>query len=184
MKKQGSKALFTLTLVFVVCCLMASSVWAAKKIDFLSSNAPGYIHKMNTQGGHGNSAMGAFFGLSQDEKFTMVRQRTDFNSVTHSRYGQMYKGIPVWGMETVVSRDHTGQVIRLHGSVVLDTPKDILNIPGTLDPQSALKRMEKQHKAKDINAVWNFSNEKYGTYIYVDKKKKATLCYVVSFFAD
>ncbi|MCX6581869.1 MAG: M4 family metallopeptidase, partial [Candidatus Aminicenantes bacterium] len=46
------------------------------------------------------------------------------------------------------------------------------------------KRMEKQHKAKDINAVWNFSNEKYGTYIYVDKKKKATLCYVVSFFAD
>jgi len=44
--------------------------------------------------------------------------------------------------------------------------------------------MEEQHKKIDKNAQWNFSNETYGTYIYVDEKEKAHLCYVVSFFAD
>jgi len=184
MKKQVSKALFAFTLVFTVCCLMTTNAWAAKKVDFLSTNAAGYIQQMNNQGDHGHSAMGAIFGLTQDEKFTMVRQRADFNGVTHSRFRQTYKGIPVWGMETVVSRDNSDQVVRLHGSVALDTPKDILDIPGTLDPQGALKGMQKKHKEKDVNAVWGFGNETYGTYIYVDKKNKANLCYVVSFFAD
>ncbi len=179
-----NKKFFMFTLVFVLCCFMATSVWAAKKFDFYSANAARYIQKMNNQGDHGRSAMGSIFGLTQDEKFTFARQTKDFNSVTHARYQQSYKGIPVWGVETVVSRDHTDQVIGIDGAVVLDAPKDIQNIPGTFDPQGALKRMQNQHKAKDAKAVWNFSNEKSGTYIYVDKKNKANLCYVVSFFAD
>jgi len=178
------KVLFNFTLVFVLCCFMATSAWAAKKVDLLSANSAGYIMKMNNQGDHGRSTMGAIFGLTQGEKFTLLRQETDFNSVTHARYMQTYKGIPIWGIQTVVSRDHTDEVVRINGAVVLDTPKDILNIPGTLDPKGALQRMQKQHKAKDANAVWSFRNEEYGTYIYIDKKNKAILTYVVSFFAD
>ncbi|MCX6582613.1 MAG: PKD domain-containing protein [Candidatus Aminicenantes bacterium] len=178
------KVLFNFTLVFVLCCFMATSAWAAKKVDLLSANSAGYIMKMNNQGDHGRSTMGAIFGLTQGEKFTLLRQVTDFNSVTHARYLQTYKGIPIWGIQTVVSRDHTDEVVRINGAVVLDTPKDILNIPGTLDPKGALQRMQKQHKAKDANAVWSFRNEEYGTYIYIDKKNKAILTYVVSFFAD
>ncbi len=179
-----SKTFFVFTLVFVLCCFMATSAWAAKKVDLLSSNSAGYIMKMNNQGDHGRSTMGSVFGLTQGEKFTLLRQETDFNSVTHARYMQTYKGIPVWGIQTIVSRDHTDEVVKLNGSVVLDTPKDILSIPGTLDPQAALKRMQKQHQVKNPRAVWNFRNEEYGTYIYLDKKAKAILCYVVSFFAD
>ncbi len=179
-----SKIFFTITMVLVVCCFLATNAWAARKVDFVSANANGYMQKLNNQGDHGRSAMGSIFGLTQGEKFKLVRQRTDFNSVTHSRYRQTYQGIPVWGIETIVSRDHTDEVVRINGAMVLDTPKDILSIPGTFDPQSALTRMEKKHKAKDANAIWNFSSETNGTYIYVDKKSKARLCYVVSFFAD
>ena len=184
MKKKESKSFLTFTLFFVLGCLMTTSVWAAKKIDFLSTNAPGYIHRMNSQGNNGHSAMGETFGLPGDEKFNLIRQKTDFNGVTHSRYSQTYKGIPIWGMEIIVSRDQDEQVVNLHGSLILETRKDILNIPSTLNPQSALRRMENEQKSKDLNTVWSFSNEKYGTYIYIDKKDKAHLCYVVSFFAD
>ncbi|MDQ1354367.1 MAG: hypothetical protein QG657_4676 [Acidobacteriota bacterium] len=173
-----------MTLVFVLCCLMSISAWAARKVDFYSANAAGYIQKMNSQVDHGRSAMNSIFGLNQGEKFILTRQRTDFNSVTHSRYRQTYRGIPIWGIETIVSRDYTDEVVKINGAVILDTPRDILAIPGVLDPKSALKRMEKQHKSKDANAVWSFRNEEYGTYIYIDKKSKANLCYVVSFFAD
>ncbi len=179
-----SKKFFTFTLVFMVCCLMVTSAWAAKKVDFVSTNANGYIQKLNSQGDRGTEAMGTIFGLTQGEKFSLIRQIKDFNSVTHARYLQTYQGIPIWGMQTVVSRNHTDQVVRLHGSVIQDTRKDILSIPGTLDPQGALKRMQKQHQAKDANAVWSFRNEEAGTYIYIDKKNKANLCYVVSFFAE
>jgi vibriolysin len=179
-----NKKFFVFTLVLLLSCLMATSIWAAKKVDFLSANVAGYIQKMNSQADHGRSAMGSILGLATGEKFTMLRQTKDFNSVTHTRYQQTYKGIPIWGVQTVVSRDHTDEVVRINGAVVLDTPKEILNIPGTLDPQGALLRMQKQHKAKAPNAVWSFRNEEFGTYIYIDKKGKANLCYVVSFFAD
>jgi Zn-dependent metalloprotease len=179
-----NKKFFVFTLVLMLSCLMATSAWAAKKVDFLSANVAGYIMKMNNQGDNGRSAMASIFGLTKGEKFTLLRQTTDFNSVTHARYQQTYQGIPIWGVQTIVSRDHTDEVVKINGAVVLDTPKDILSLPGTLDPQAALKRMQKQHKAKDANAVWNFRNEQSGTYIYIDKKNKANLCYVVSFFAD
>jgi Zn-dependent metalloprotease len=163
---------------------MATSVWAARKIDLVTTNSAGYIDKMNQRADHGRSGMAAILGLTSAEKFVYKRQTTDFNSATHSRYQQTYKGIPIWGTEIVVSRDYSDEVIRIGGAVVLDVAKEVANIPASLNPKDALKRMEQQHKAKDAKAAWSFSNEKYGTYIYLDKKNKAHLCYVVNFFAD
>ncbi len=179
-----SKKIFAFTLVFMLCCFMATSVWAAKKIDLQSTNSAGYIQKMNSKADHGHSAMASIFGLANGEKFTFKRQTVDFNSVTHARYQQSYQGIPVWGHEVVVSRDHTDEVVKLDGAVLYDTPKDILNIPGTLNPEGALSKMKSLHQKKDAKAKWNFLNETKGTFIYLDKKNKANLCYVVSFFAD
>jgi Zn-dependent metalloprotease len=179
-----SKKIFVFTLVFTVCCLMATSVWAAKKVDLLSTNSASYIQKMNGNSDHGRSTMASVFGLVNGEKFTYKRQTVDFNSVSHDRYQQTYKGIPVWGHEVVVSRDHTDSVVKLDGAVLFDIPKDILNVPGTLNPEGALTKMKKIQQKKDLNAKWNFANETAGTFIYLDKKNKANLVYVVSFFAD
>jgi Zn-dependent metalloprotease len=185
-KKWGgnSKTYSTIILLIVVCCFMATSSWAARKVDFYSANAGGFIEKLNQTESSESEMIGPFLGLSQDEAFTLLRKKTDFNRVTHYRYQQEYKEIPVWGIQTVISRGPSNQVVRLHGAMVLDIPKDIKNIPSTLDPLSALTQMEEQHKKIDIGAAWTFINEKYGTYIYLHKNKKARLCYVVSFFAD
>jgi len=101
----NSKIFFTITLVFVVCCFMATSSWAARKVDFYSANAGSFIEKLNQNESSGSESIAPLLGLSRDEAFTLLRQRTDFNGVTHYRYQQTYKGIPVWGIQTVISRE-------------------------------------------------------------------------------
>ncbi|NIM11613.1 MAG: hemagglutinin [Candidatus Aminicenantes bacterium] len=168
-----------ITLVFVVCCFLATSSWAAKKVELYKSNAKNYIGQLNRAG----AAMGTVFGLSQDEGFQLIRTSADNNGVTHYRYQQTYKGVPVWGMQTVVSRGRDNQVFRLHGNMIQGNPTDIGAIPARFDALGALNRMKTLHTEKNSGAAWNFRNEKYGTYVYFDNGK-SRLCYVVSFFAD
>jgi len=168
------------TLIFVLCCLMVTGTWAAKKVGFYKSNVNAYIKQLNRQG----LSDGSVFGLGQDGGFTLIRSRMDFNGLTHSHYQQTYKEFPVWGMQTVISKDASNKVVKLHGNVMLGIPNDLEGIPAGLNPAGALDRMKNEHKKTDPGAKWNFSNEKYGTYIYVDNKGKAHLAYVVSFFAD
>ena len=183
-KWLNSKIFFIITLVFLVCCFMATNSWAAREIKFTQANANSFIQKLNQNNISNNTAIGQILGLSGDEAFQLLRKNTDFNRVTHYRYQQTYRGIPIWGMHIIVSRNPSLQVVRLNGTMVLDTPKDIKNIPASLHPLGALRRMQDLHKQRDTTAEWNFSNEKYETDIYIDKHEKAHLCYVVSFFAD
>jgi vibriolysin len=182
--RTNRKVVFIITVVFVLCCFLTTSSWAAKKVKFLKANKHEYIRLLNENNRSDVPLIGPALGLTQDEEFKLVRQGTDFNGVTHQRLQQSFKGIPVWGMQTIVSLDRQGKVLNLHGDMVLDTKKDVKSIPANLDPLAALNKMKKNHKAQDAGAVWSFRNEQSGTFIVVDKKDKAQLCYVVSFFAD
>ena len=170
-----------LILVFVLCCFMATGAWAARKIDISMANANGFIGQLNQNGADLVSAL----GLDSDEGFQLLRQATDANGQTHFRYQQTFKGFPVWGMQTVVSKGNGNIVLKLNGNFVQGSHGDVGGIPASLDPAGALRQMQELHRAKDTSAIWNFSNETYGTYVYFHKKsQKARLCYVVSFFAD
>jgi len=46
-KVSNSKIIFIITLFFVLCCLMATGSRAARKIEFTSTNAQGFIQKLN-----------------------------------------------------------------------------------------------------------------------------------------
>jgi vibriolysin len=182
-KKHGgnSKIFSTIILVFVVCCFMATNSWAARKVDITMANASGFIGQLNQNG----VDLGPVFGLSADEGFQLLRQITDFNGVTHYRYQQTYKGIPVWGIQTLVGKESSNNVKTLHGSFIQGNPGDVGSIPASLDSRGKLMQMQELHKAKDPGAIWNFRNEQAETYVYFHKKSdKARLCYVVSFFAD
>jgi len=180
----NGKTFFRIIMVFVVCCLMATGSWAVKRIDFYSANAKDYIRLLNENGSGESSSIAQTLGLTRDEGFVLLRQRTDFNGVTHYRYQQAYKGIPLWGTQTIVSRDRDNRVVGLHGAVVQGTANDIGTIPAKLDALSVLERMKTLHRQRNIGASWFFKNERYGTYIYADKNDRAYLCHVVSFFAD
>ncbi|UCH97372.1 MAG: hypothetical protein JSV88_11115, partial [Candidatus Aminicenantes bacterium] len=171
------RKMFIFTVVLVLCCFMATSAWAAKKVDFTKSNAKQFINDLNAKGGNP-------LGLSDDDQLVKISEITDFNGETHTRYQQAVNGIPVWGMQTVISKKGD-KVMKLHGAVVHGAKKDVGSLPKKFDALGALTNMKENHKAKNPGAVWNFENETYGTYVYFHKKsKKARLCYVVSFFAD
>ncbi len=185
-KWSNSKTVLTIATFLVVGCLMATSAWAARRVEFNSANASGVVKQLNESNSRESTEIGSALGLTPGEEFTLLQRRTDFNEVTHYRYQQSFKEFPVWGMHTIVSIDPSNQVVGLHGTMILDISGDIKHIPSvsSLDPLDALKRMKKKHRKKDKDAKWTFSNEKYGTYIYIKKNGKASLCYVVSFFAD
>jgi Zn-dependent metalloprotease len=170
----------TITLVFVVCFLMATNAQAAERAEFTSKNAKEFIKKLNE-----NQGIGKAFGLTADEGFTLIREFKDLNGVTHYRYQQTFKGYAVWGTQAVISKNRSGKVIKLHGSVLLGSPGDVGALPGSPDPLGALRKMQELHKEKDSGAVWKFRNEQYGTVVYFHKKShKARLANMVSFFAD
>jgi len=172
------KRMFIVTMVLVVCCLMVTSSWAARKIDITSANANGYIVKLN-QG----AAMGKALGLSANEGYQLLRQSTDLNGVTHYRYQQTLKGIPFWGIQAIISKGRSNRVVSLNGNIIQGAPQEIGAIPAKLDASGALNRMKTLHTDQNIGAEWYFNNETAGTYIYLHNGK-ARLCYVVSFFAD
>jgi Zn-dependent metalloprotease len=107
----------------------------------------------------------------------MLRQSTDFNGVTHSRYQQTLKGIPVWGIQAVVSKGHSGQVVRVNGNILQGAGPDVGNLPANANAKADLARM----KAGFAGPI--FSSETAGTFIYLHKGS-ARLCNVVSFFTD
>ncbi len=182
--RTNRKMFLIFTVVFLVCCLLTTSSWAAKKVKFLDANKAGYIRLLNEKSHPDAISIGPALGLAVDEDLKFVRERTDFNRVTHKRFQQSLNGIPVWGMETIVSLDANGIVVNLNGDMVLDARNDIKSIPAKLDPLAALKKMKNNHKNQDLGAVWTFRNETKGTFIWLDEKDKAHLCYVVSYFAD
>jgi Zn-dependent metalloprotease len=194
--KEYGKIAFNLTLFFVACCILSNNMWAAKKIKFYKADKASFVAQLNQSSGidgdalsHSNSmdgkAMSRALGLSRHGELEFLREYVDLNGVSHERYVQLFKGIPVWGMQTILSRDSSG-VINLHGTMVHDIAKDITSLPPkvSLDPISALQEMQNNHMDRDCGAKWNFSREEYGTYIYIDNKEKAHLVYVVSYLAD
>ncbi len=174
--------MFIFTVVLVLCCFMATGAWAAKKVDFTKSNAKEFIDDLNLN--RGNLDSGYPLGLSDDDQLAEISRVRDFNGEIHIRYQQAVNGIPVWGIQTVISKKGD-KVMKIHGAVVQGAKNDLGAIPKKFNARAALINMKENHMAKDPGAVWNFKNETAGTYVYFHQKsQKARICYVVSFFAD
>lgn len=124
------KVLLTITLIFVVYCFVSTSSSAARKVPITPANAIGFMGKINN-----GAAMGPVFGLSADDGYKLIRQRTDFNGVTHYRYQQTVKEIPFWGIQTIVSKGHNNKVVRLNGNIVQGAPKRSAPFPPNWMPR-------------------------------------------------
>jgi len=179
------RIVFTVTLFFLLSCFVATSMWAAKKVELVNNNKGNLISELNNKGLNGAKSLEETMGLTGKEELSLVKEKRDFNKVTHSRYQLTYDGIPVWGMQLVVSKNKNSQVTNLNGNLALDLGVDVGNIPSKLDPQGSLAKMKSAFEKKgNKNVTWKYSNESAEPYIYIKKNGKAALVYKVSFFAD
>ena len=80
--KTNRKMVFIISMVFIVCCLMATSTWAAKKVKFKNENKKDYIGQLNENNNHEAAAIGPVLGLTGNEEFKLLRKTKDFNGLS------------------------------------------------------------------------------------------------------
>jgi hypothetical protein len=72
--KTNRKLVFMITVVFVLCCFMATSSWAAKKVKFLKANKADYIRLLNEKGHPDATSIGPVLGLTENEDSWFARE--------------------------------------------------------------------------------------------------------------
>jgi vibriolysin len=133
------------------------------------------------------SDLNTALGLNAQEGLLLLKQRTDQNTITHLRYSQLFKGIPVWGHHILVAKDPTGKIVSLHGTKIEGIVGDIVALPIFFSSApNVLAEMEERHivNSQQPDQPWMFQNEISKKIVYIDENSKARICYLVSFFAD
>jgi Zn-dependent metalloprotease len=138
------------------------------------------------------TALHQALGLDQDAALGLVRSSADIAGLTHSRYRQMYQGIPVWGESIVVTKNAQNNVVRLSGTLVTGIAQDVVQVTPAIDAPEALTAMQEVHRRRfaaergvsaEVQTPWVYNNASSVLVIFVHAGK-ARLSYAVSFFAD
>jgi Zn-dependent metalloprotease len=129
-------------------------------------------------------------GLGAAEDLLIFQESAGENGVTHTRYKQLFNGVPVWGHHIIVATDRDDAIVSLHGTRVADIEDDIgaqqLAAARGSSAKEMLATMKSRHLARKglARSSWVFENEVGEKVVYVDHSGKARICYLVSFFAD
>jgi Zn-dependent metalloprotease len=103
------------------------------------------LRQMATIQAEDTAPMQQAFGLGQETDVQLLSVTADTAGFTHSRYRQLYRGIPVWGESLVVTKNARREVARLHGTLVSDIAQDVPHITPALAAQEALAAMQDLH---------------------------------------
>ena len=131
------------------------------------------------------SRYGAAFGLKDPEGELFFKEKeTDTLGMTHTRFGQTYKGIEILGAELIVHENRGGKVKSASGNVALDIE---VNVTPKLSEYQAILTAEKEFK----NKYPGYGPHLGGAKLYIlkpslydnTKDKAAYLVYKVDFSA-
>jgi len=202
---------------------ICSTGYAAEKVE-LQGTDPTIADKINIRGIRkdsiraavpgtgGKSYLHSFSGevldLGPDHSFHAFRVTTDKGKVTHTRYQQLYKNIPVFAKEIILHEDHNGKVLRVNGSIVNGLEQDIdpdLPLAPSYSRSEALERAKKdlasdsgnnrRHQSSHESAPvaetpasspgqYSYRNELSELNIYINENNLPQLVYYVSFLAE
>jgi len=174
-RKNTSRVLAVLTL------FLAVTAWAADRRDLRSeSHMIGTLQKQTAGGGTPN--FHAAFGLGQAEGLQRISARTDLNGITHTRYRQTLRGVPVWGEQIIISRDDSGAVRGARGGLIKGLSADsVAARPAITDLQAVGNAKVRVGPRLSTNPI--YENESVELVIYLNNGIPR-LSYAVSFFAD
>lgn len=159
---------------------------AADKIDLRqSAQALEQIQQASAQGFSTATALQSALGLDSETTLQLLRVRQDKKGMANFRYRMMYKNVPVWGEQVVVSGSRKG-IHRIHGTAVAGIAQDVVTVKPKLSAAQALEMM-KQRKTGQIglaaNTSFSYENETSELVVYVDEKdNQAKLSYGVRLY--
>ncbi|MEO7063540.1 MAG: M4 family metallopeptidase [Dokdonella sp.] len=124
-----------------------------------------------------------WLGLDAESALTPISAIDEADGTHNYRYQQMFRGIPVWGEQVVVSEDKNGDVIQLFGRQIGGLAADLGSMRTTLEAQTALD-IAKAATSGSTKQRLSYEREESKLMVVVDDAGFAQLAYVVSFFAD
>ncbi len=161
--------------------LVAMTAAAADRQDLrTNAHAIGTLQKQTDNGGSPNYH--AAFGLGQQEGLKAIRTTTDANGVTHTRYRQTLRGVPVWGEQIIISREASGAVRGARGGLIRGLSAADIPARPDIDGSMALSAT-KNRIAAGMSQNPSFERESAELVIYVHDGTPR-LSWAVSFFAD
>ncbi|MCC7096415.1 MAG: M4 family metallopeptidase [Thermomonas sp.] len=123
-----------------------------------------------------------FIGLNADTMLVPHRRYDNAHS-RNFRYGQSWRGIPIFGSDIVVSEDMSGNVRALFGNQVVGLERDVATTRPRISSATALMAGVRAGlgQANIRRIVRNQTSE---LVIFLDDANKGRLAYKVGFFAD
>lgn len=168
---------FSRTLLAMLLTLLSFSTLAADRQDLGKDRQA--LQRINT-----SANLNAAFGLSRQETLVVSTTRADTRGVTHTRFRQMYQGVPVWGERVIIGRDQSGRATYVRGRLIRDLDQENIDTTPELDATRVLDTVKSTVQGRRSSvALLQFRNESTELVIYLDGNRPK-LAYAVSLFAD
>src|SRR6476619_1830839 len=177
-------ALTPLALAFV-----AMSAQAATRVDLHTLNVAQVNHQYAAASSHLGVAAQAsqkhaeMLGLDANSSLHVLATSTDSDGTRHYRYQQMFRGVPVFGENVIVSEDKSGKLRNLFGRSVGGLAGELPNVAPKIARAAALSTAKGATLGSHAS-VMRIEREDARQMIYIDDANHAHMAYVVSFFAD
>jgi Zn-dependent metalloprotease len=123
-------------------------------------------------------------GLGSSHSLQHLREKTDRLGNRHTRYRQMYRGLPIWGEQIVVHKNTKGKITGLNGRVVKNlekTPLVNVDLKPSLTSEEALKAAKQHHQPTEKS--WRVKHESSELVIFIDESQSASMAYAINYFA-
>jgi pseudolysin len=106
-------------------------------------------------------------------EFKAVKHEVDGNGITHVRYQEFYKGIPVWGGETIRHTPAKSQLANSNGIIFQDLQADLPGYPPAQADISAAEEQVVQSYKNETGTTLVSMQHDNPLFVYIDENNKA-----------
>jgi Zn-dependent metalloprotease len=123
--------------------------------------------------------------LGPQHKLQRLREKIDRKGNRHTRFQQMYNGLPVWGEQVILHKNGKGIITGASGRIVKNLEQTPLAFSRSQQPISKKAAFEAAIRFfNHMESQWRISGESIDLVIYIDDENTARKAYAINYFAD
>jgi vibriolysin len=169
--------------------LLAMSAQAAVRVDLHALNVTQVSHQYALASTGLSAAVSTrqrhaeMLGLDANSTLQPLAATRDANGTMHYRYQQLFRGLPIFGENVIVTQERSGKLRNLFGRAVNGLASEL---PATVARFGKTQALSSARIAAlgHRSATMRTEREDVQEMVYVDDAGHAHIAYVVSFFAD
>ncbi|CAM2064837.1 M4 family metallopeptidase [Sulfidibacter corallicola] len=168
---------YKLNLIVWIAILCQLSLFSADLVNLRNAEMP-----LDLQRFHAGD-LAESLGLPEGNELRFVREHIAESGITHTRYRQYYRGVPVWGEEVLVATHADGSIYALNGRMATEVDVELRRIAAGYGQAEALAYAKELHHGQGLVGRF-FRDESSELVIYMVDETTPVLAYAVRFFSD